>query len=91
MTEHTIVIKLEYPVQLPEGLLAEVSMRRPKLKDLLKHSTDKPSYGMKEEANLLADLCNMNPEDLGELDSMDFEALQQQLVRFRTKEEKPKS
>lgn len=78
----TVTIKLDYPVQLADRKLTEVIMRRPVVKDMLKHQKGQ-EMTLTEAAGLLADLCGILPEDIELLDVSDFEKLQNQLLSFR--------
>lgn len=77
-----VTIRLDFPVQLADRQLCEVTMRRPKMKDMLKHNvTSEISIG--ESVALMADLCGLLPDDLDEFDVSDYEKLQKQLLSFR--------
>jgi hypothetical protein len=76
------LVKLDYPVQLPDRRLAEVVVRRPTLGDLMDFPVDAAS-GLKEEVALLAHLCGLNVEDMRALDSEDYGKVQEQVLRFR--------
>jgi hypothetical protein len=75
-------IKLDFPVQLPDRLLSRVTMRRPVMRDMLKHKIG-PEAGLEEDMAMNADLCGLTPADLEEFDVCDYEKLQAQLLRFR--------
>ena len=77
-----VVITLDCPVQLADRKLAEVTMRRPIMKDMLAHKIG-ASSGLKEDMGFIADLCNLVPDELEQLDTCDYEKLQNQLLRFR--------
>jgi hypothetical protein len=74
-------IVLDFPVQLADRVLDKVTMRRPKMKDMLKFDLDNVS--IEESMKLVASLCGLVPDELEEMDSSDFDKLQKQLLRFR--------
>lgn len=78
----TVTIKLDYPVQLADRKLTEVIMRRPVMRDMLKHNIN-ADMTLKDSVNLIADLCGLLPEDMECMDTCDFERLQNQLLSFR--------
>lgn len=75
-------IELEFPLQLPDRRLEKITMRRPIMRDMLKHKIG-PKSGLQEDIELIADLCDLCPDDVAELDTVDYEKLQDQLFRFR--------
>lgn len=76
------VINLDFPVQLADRELTQVTMRRPVMKDMVNHDVTRDS-SLKTTVALLADLCGMPPDELELLDTVDFEKLQDQLLQFR--------
>lgn len=80
--EKTVVISLEYPVQLADRLLTEVEMRRPNLGDLLDNPI-RDLNDMNGEMRLYARLCDLVPEEIRELDMADYVKLQKQYLLFR--------
>lgn len=77
-----VTIALDFPVQLADRKLTEITMRRPVMKDMLAHKVGANS-GLKEDMALVAALCNLVPDELEQLDTCDYEKLQDQLLRFR--------
>jgi hypothetical protein len=77
-----IPIKLDYPVQLADRLLAEVTIRRPNIGDLLDYPVNDKT-GLREEVALIAHVCDLNTEDVRALDVEDYDKLQAQMLRFR--------
>lgn len=75
-------IRLEYPVQLADRLLEEVTMRRPLMGDMARHNLTANS-SVAQEMALMADLCDLAPDEIALMDTTDFEKLQDQLLRFR--------
>ena len=80
--EKTVTIKLDFPVQLADHQLTEVTMRRPIMKDMLTHKIDGKS-GLAEDMSLIAALCGLVREELESFDTCDYEKMQEQLFRFR--------
>lgn len=78
----TVEIVLDFPVQLPDRLLEKVTVRRPILKDLIKHNIDANSSVM-ATANFAADLCNLLPDEIELLDVADYEKIADAVGRFR--------
>ena len=76
------VINLDFPVQLADRELTQVTMRRVTIKDMITHHMETGS-GLAEEMELLCDLTGLNPSELERLDLVDYEKLQQQLLNFR--------
>lgn len=76
------IIKLDYPVQLPDRALAQVSMRRMLVRDMLQCPI-KNQQDMEGEVALLALLCDLVPEELQALDMADYGKLQDALITFR--------
>ena len=83
----TKTITLEFPVQLADRQLTEVTIRRPIMRDMLKHKMDQHS-GLAEEMALIADLSGLVREELELFDTHDYEKLQTQLIRFRESAER---
>ena len=68
-------IKLTYPVTIDGTEYSELTMRRSKVKDRLAVSSMTASDEQKE-IRLLANLCNVPPQVLEELDETDYARLQ---------------
>ncbi len=74
-------IKLKYPVQYNGQEYNELTMRRSKIRDRL--AISKLSCSDEEkEVRLLANLCEVNPEVIMELDEKDYQALQKEYLSF---------
>lgn len=78
----TATIKLQYPVQLPDRLMTDVTMRRPTVGDLIKNPIV-DNADLQGEFSLLCNLCGLNPDDAEHLDAFDYDALREQYVFFR--------
>lgn len=78
----SVTIPLQFPVQLAERRLTEVTVRRPVMRDLLRHPLGRDS-GPAEDMDFMGALTGLVREELEQLDVLDYEALQQQVLRFR--------
>ena len=81
-TRKKVEISLDFPVQLADRLLDKVEIRRPKMRDMVKHNIGL-DMSMEDSVNLIADLCGLVPPEIEEMDTCDFEKLQNQLLSFR--------
>ena len=70
-----IEIKLSYPVKTGSTEIAEVSVRRPKVKDMLVSDRTAKTDSEREIA-LFARLTGLNPEVIGEFDYADYKKVQ---------------
>lgn len=75
------IIKLDFPVELDGQKVAELLMRRPKVRDSMKAAKAKGG-DMERGITLLADLCDLAPEQIVELDELDLEKVQAQYLAF---------
>lgn len=80
-------IVLEFPVQLADRTLTEVTMRRPTMKDLRQHRVKGPD-DVDGEFRQFAALCGLRPEEMEGMDAADYSRLQDLYVRFRTPSER---
>lgn len=74
-------IELEQPIQLDGRTLSTVTMRRVKVKDMLVHDKRAGSDGEKE-LHLIANLCELPPSALEDMDMADYGELQGVLKSF---------
>lgn len=79
----TATIKLEYPVQLPDRLMTDVTMRRPTVGDLVTYPII-DNADLQGEFSLLCHLCGLSPEDAAQLDAADYDTLRNKYVFFRS-------
>lgn len=77
-----VEIPLDFPVQLGDRKLEKATIRRPVMRDMIKHNVDL-NMSVRDSVNLIADLCGLVPDELEEMDTCDFEKLQKQLLDFR--------
>ena len=74
-------IKLEYPVKIDETTYTELTMRRSKVKDRLAVSVMKTTDEEKE-ISLFANLCEVSPAVIKELDETDYTKVQKEYMGF---------
>lgn len=77
-----VEITLDFPVQLADRKLEKVTMRRPVMRDMLKRQIGM-DMTLQDSVNLIADLCGLVSADVEQMDTCDFEKLQNQLLQFR--------
>jgi len=77
-------INLEYPVVVEKENFASLSMRRPKVKDM-KVAAKSSNSKEDEETTLIANLCDVDPAVVNELDLSDYAQLQEVLSGFLEK------
>ena len=87
MTTRNETIKLDYPIQLADRLLEEVTMRRPTMSDLRKNPVSGPG-DIEGEMKQIGVLCGLRLEELDAMDASDYTRLQDVYVRFRTPSER---
>jgi hypothetical protein len=75
-------VELDYPVTVSAVEYTKLTMRRPKTKDSLKAAKARGTEAEKGIL-LLADLCDVAPDVIGELDEIDAKKLGAQLDAFR--------
>ena len=72
----TVKIVLKHPVKIDGIEKAELSMRRPKVRDMMASDGPKTTDAEKE-LTLFASLLGISPNDLQELDMADYIAIQE--------------
>lgn len=88
-TAPKVTIELDYPVKIDGTEVKALQMRRVKVCDQLNVDDANKSVAEKE-VELLANLCETSPDDIKQLDIMDYAKLQEQLVNFTKPEPKKK-
>ena len=79
---NTAKIELDFPIEISGVEVSHLVMRRPKLRDDL--AAAKSGGGDEDKAvQLVANLCEVTPEDLMELDAVDWTKLEKQVQDFR--------
>ncbi len=76
-------IVLDVPIMRGEGETKTLTMRRPKVKDQMKHY-DHGRDEMTTEGtfHMYADLCGLTPEEMGEIDLQDYPKFNDAYERF---------
>jgi len=74
-------IELKYPIDVAGEKITSLNLRRPKVRDML--AADKASGSDAEkEVNLFANLCEVSPDAIMELDGSDYSQLQKTYSSF---------
>lgn len=76
----TTTIKLQYPVTVDAVEYEELNMRRCKVRD--RRAAAKQKTDEDREITLIANLCEVPPSVIDELDSVDYAELQKVLSSF---------
>ena len=75
-TAATVEISLDYPIKIDGTAVSVLQMRRPKVADtFLAQKSTKPDA--EKEIDLFANLCEVAPKDIQQLDMMDYGKLQE--------------
>lgn len=77
-----VAIDLDFPVTVDAVDYISLTIRRPKTKDTLKNSKSKASE-FEKSINMIADLCDVAPNVIVELDDIDAQKFGKQLDAFR--------
>ena len=75
-------IKLNYPIESDGTTIADLNMRRSKVKDRLLVAKMKNSSDEEKEIRLFANLCEVAPNIIEELDESDYANLQKAYMDF---------
>jgi len=74
-------ITLKYPIEVAGEKITSLNLRRPKVRDML--AADKSSGSDAEkEVSMFANLCEVSPDAIMELDGKDYATLQQAYSAF---------
>lgn len=87
MNNRSETIKLEFPIQLADRALEEVTMRRPTMSDLRKNPVKGPG-DIEGEMKQIGALCDLRLEEIDQMDAADYGRLQDVYVRFRAPTER---
>lgn len=79
-------IELKYPVESNGENITNLTMRRSKVKDRLLVAKMKNSPDEEKEIRLFANLCEVAPNIIEELDESDYSVLQKTYMDFFTSE-----
>ena len=77
---HTV--ELKYPVEATGETFANLTMRRSKIKDRLLVAKMKTASDEEKEIRLFANLCEVEPKVIEELDEADYSNLQKVYLGF---------
>ena len=80
-------IELKYPVESTGETLTNLTMRRSKIKDRLLVAKMKTASDEEKEIRLFANLCEVEPKVIEELDEADYSNLQKVYLGFFNSEE----
>ena len=75
-------IELKYPVEVTGQSYNQLSMRRSKIKDRLLVAKMKTASDEEKEIRLFANLCEVEPKVIEELDEADYSNLQKVYLGF---------
>ena len=87
MNNRSETVILDFPVQLADRRLEEVTIRRPTMADLRKYPLKGPG-DIEGEMKQIGALCELRLEEMDMIDSADYTRLQDAYVRFRTPAER---
>ncbi|WP_107497431.1 phage tail assembly protein [Thalassobius sp. I31.1] len=77
---HTEIVTLQYPFTHKGEEITELTIRRPKIRDMQKSSTIKDD--MKKAIAMMADLAEIEPAAIGEMDPEDFNEANKVIAGF---------
>ena len=80
-------IELKYPVEATGETFTNLTMRRSKIKDRLLVAKMKSASDEEKEIRLFANLCEVEPKVIEELDEADYSNLQKVYLGFFNSEE----
>lgn len=80
-------IELKYPVEIAGETFNSLTIRRSKVKDRLIVAKMKTSSDEEKEIRLFANLCEVEPKVIEELDEADYSSLQKTYLGFFNSEE----
>ncbi len=80
-------IELKYPVEVAGQSYDKLGMRRSKIKDRLLVAKMKTASDEEKEIRLFANLCEVEPKVIEELDEADYSSLQKVYLGFFNSEE----
>ena len=81
-------IKLNYPIESDGANITDLNMRRSKVKDRLIVAKMKNSSDEEKEIRLFANLCEVAPNIIEELDESDYANLQKTYMDFFSSKER---
>lgn len=78
---HRVTIELSYPITIDGTEVRSLSIRRPKVSDIL-YISQSPKSDTEKEVELLSNLCEITQDNMGDLDITDYVKLQEQYINF---------
>ena len=81
LTSPKVTIELSYPIAIDATEVKVLQMRRPKVADVILLQKSQGEEAEKE-VKLFANLCEISPDDIRQLDMMDYAKLQEQYGNF---------
>ena len=73
-------IRLNHPITVDGQLIEEVSLRRPKVRDIEK--AEKIKNDFQKSVAMIADLTSLSPDEVREMDTEDFTAIGNMVGEF---------
>ena len=77
---NSVSIELEYPITVAGASVGVLSMRRPKVGDIL--AANRIKDDVEKEVSIFANLCQVAPADIHALDYKDYRKLQETFLGF---------
>ena len=77
-----ITITLDFPIKVDGVEISTISIRRPKVNDILVAEKSSNGSSTDSEIQTFANLCQLTPADIRELDFGDYKKLQQAFTGF---------
>ena len=74
-------IKLKHPITVDGVEVQELTMRRPKVRDMIAAEKGAGSDAEKE-LRMFSNLCEITPQTIEEMDMIDYKAMQEAYVGF---------
>jgi hypothetical protein len=77
-------VKLSIPLKVGDEMIAEVTIRRPKVKDLraMERAREPGATEMDQGVAMAATLCDLPLQAMDEMDAVDFASVSEVVARF---------
>lgn len=75
-----VPVELDFPITVAGATVSVLSMRRPKVGDILVANRIKDE--VEKEVHIFANLCQLSPTDIHSLDFKDYKKLQEAFLGF---------
>ncbi|MBO1853964.1 phage tail assembly protein [Burkholderia cenocepacia] len=79
-----VTVQLTYPIKLNGVECDKFTMRRPKVRDMRSAQKLAPNDAEQQELILFANLADVSPDDLEDMDMADYERVQDAYYSFRS-------